>query len=324
MAVDPALARRTITRALEAFLRRTHVRKVHFAQASVAPPALAYVTSFPRLSVPLAGRHPMEIAQDARSVRIAPGRGDVVFVGRNSWNKPDWSVAVKVLTFLFGKKQIGISLVAHDGRRDEPTAALKTAVNPRESLAESVLSALTALAAAPRAERTAPLGGRSPAPDRSTAALDRRITSRGRPTTARGPRTTPLDRLLAEALLHACLQLLAAPAAPQLRKAMRTYETLCLYVQENFSSPISRDSAARNFGLTPNHVSRLFRREGQMRFSDYVTRVRIDRAKFMLKEYSSPLKEIAAHCGYQDVAYFCRVFRRITKVTPTEYRLKGL
>ena len=61
-----------------------------------------------------------------------------------------------------------------------------------------------------------------------------------------------------------------------------------------------------------------------MRFSDYLTLVRIDRAKFMLKEYGSSLKEIAAHCGYHDVAYFCRVFRRITKITPTEYRLKGL
>ncbi len=64
--------------------------------------------------------------------------------------------------------------------------------------------------------------------------------------------------------------------------------------------------------------------EERITSEDYLTLVRIDRAKFMLKEYGSSLKEVAANCGFHDVAYFCRVFRRITKVTPTTYRLNGL
>src|SRR5262249_23558346 len=133
-----------------------------------------------------------------------------------------------------------------------------------------------------------------------------------------------LNGLLPVSLLHPCLQLLISPAPPHPRKAAHTYEAVCLYVQENFQNQITRESVAKNFALTPNHISRLFRHEGCMGFSDYLTLVRIDRAKFMLKEYGSPLKEIAANCGYRDVAYFCRVFRRITKITPTEYRLEGL
>jgi AraC-like DNA-binding protein len=176
--------------------------------------------------------------------------------------------------------------VRHDGRSDEPAAALKTTLSPIDSLAESVLSSLASIAGQPR--------------------------------------TSPLDRLLTESLLHACLQLLESPPAPHPRKAQRTYESICLYIQENFQNPLTRASIARTFGVAPNHVSRLFRREGSMRFSDYLTLVRIDRAKFMLKEYGSPLKEIAANCGYHDVAYFCRMFRRMTKITPTEYRLNGL
>ena len=116
MAAHHAAARRTIARELETFLHHTRIRKVHFAQATVAPPPLAYVTNFPRLSVPLTGKHPMELAQQARPVRVALVRGQVLFAGGNCWNKPDWSTAVKVLTFLFGKKQIGVSLVMHDGR----------------------------------------------------------------------------------------------------------------------------------------------------------------------------------------------------------------
>lgn len=286
MVMPPATARRTIVHELETFLRRTHIRKVHFARATVAPPPLAYVTSFPRLSVPLSGKHPMEIARDAGPAHITLMRGQAVFAGANCWNKPDWSTAVSVLTLLFGKKQIGVSLVDHDGRTAEPRAALKATLGPPGGVTQSILSALS--------------------------------------TIAPQPRPAPLDRLLAESLLHACLQALRSPAAPHPRKAARTYETLCLYVQENFQNALTRESVAHSLGLSPNHVSRIFRREGCLRFNDYVTLVRIDRAKFMLKEYGSSLKEIAAHCGYQDVAYFCRVFRRVTKVTPTEYRLKGL
>jgi len=61
-----------------------------------------------------------------------------------------------------------------------------------------------------------------------------------------------------------------------------------------------------------------------MRFNDYLNLVRVNRAKFMLQNYSMTLKEIAANCCYTDTAYFCRVFKKISKVTPTEYRTRSL
>lgn len=226
----------------------------------------------------------MEIAVDHAVTRVLLKRGATVFVGAHCWNRPNWSTPAKVLTFLFGKKQIGVSLVSHDGRREEPVSALKATLGPIEGVIQHLLAGLGALAQRANPE---PPGG-----------------------------------LVCEALMHAILHVLDAPADTTPRKAAHTFEGLCLYVQEQFQNPISRESVARNFGLTPNHVSRLFRREGRMRFSDYLTLVRIERAKFMLKEYASPLKEIAASCGFQDVAYFCRVFRRVVHTTPTDFRLK--
>lgn len=277
-----AAAREEISRALASFLRKLHVRAAYFAHATAAPPPLAYVTSFPRLSLVLSGRQFMEIASGSGTNRICLKRGDAIFVGRNCWNKPDWSAPVTVLTLLFGKTQIGASLVAHDGRRAEPPAALKTTISPFEGLAQHVLGALMMLSVEVR--------------------------------------PAPLDRMLIESMLHACARLLTSPAPQHIRKAARTFEALCLYVQENFQKPMTRASAARTFGLTPNHVSRLFRGQGGMGFNDYVTLVRMERAKFMLREYNSPLKEIASGCGYADLAYFCRVFRKLTGQTPTEYR----
>lgn len=280
-----ASPRRMIVRQLAAFLRGTAIRKVHFAHDTVAPPPLAYVTNFPRLSVPLEGDYSMLVARQANAVRIVPVRGQVVYAGANCWDKPDWAAPVRVLTFLFGRRQVGVSLVDHDGQTSEPRTAIKTTLGPPGDLTLSLLDALTSLATQAR--------------------------------------TSPLDCLLATSLLHACLRLLRNPVPPP-RKAHLTYETLCLHVQENFQNELTRESVARSLGLSPNHVSRVFHREGGTRFNDYVTAVRIERAKFMLKEYGSSLKEIAAHCGFRDVAYFCRVFRRVCKMTPTEYRLKSL
>jgi AraC-like DNA-binding protein len=274
---------RVIVHELEEYVRQTRVRHVHFGDGTTVPPPLAYVTNFPRLSLPLAGCHTMEIARNGRTETIKPVRGHAVFVPDHAWNKPDWTGRVDVLTFLFGVKQIGISLVRHKGGSQVPPTALKASVQGGYDVpTHSILATLMVLAA----------------------------------DHAKGP----LARLSTDSLLHACLRLLKSPQKQRPRKAIRTYESICLYVQENFHGPITRESVAHHFGLAPNHVSRLFRKEGFMRFNDYLNLVRVNRAKFMLQNYSMTLKEIAASCCYSDAAYFCRVFKKVCKVTPTEYR----
>jgi len=277
------LATRIITAKLEQFLLRERVRRVYFAEDSAPPPVLAYVTHFPRLYLPLAGSHVLDVAQNAVSTTIRTVRGQALFVPENAWDKPEWSGPIEVLTFLFGAKHFGISLAQHKGRSEAPVNAIKTHIHGAyDGLTHSILAALTAFAA-----------------DRSQG---------------------PLDRLLIEALLHSCLRLFRAPSLERPRKAIRTYESICLYMQENFQVALTRESVAEHFGLAPNHVSRLFRREGQIRFNDYLNSIRMNRAKFMLRNYSLTLKEIAANCGYNDIAYFCRMFKKMNNETPTQYR----
>ena len=279
-------ANRILIRELENYLRATRIRRIHFGDETTVPPPLAYVTNFPRLSVPLAGCHTMEIAHSGRTETIKPVRGHAVFIPDHAWNKPDWSGRVDVLTFLFGVKQIGVSLVRHKGGTQVPSSAVKASVHGGYDVpTHSILAALMVLAA-----------------DQDKGAL---------------------PSLLTESLLHAFLRLLKSPQKRGPRKAIRTYESICLYVQENFQSPITRESIARHFDLAPNHVSRLFRKEGFMRFNDYLNLVRVNRAKFMLQNYGMTLKEIAASCCYSDTAYFCRVFKKTCKVTPTEYRTQS-
>ncbi len=154
--------------------------------------------------------------------------------------RPTWEKPVRVFHFLFGKRQIGISLVGHGGKAD-----------PRETISKIHF---------PNAA-SGPLGD-----------LLRSLE------TIRGWQR-PLQPYL-ETLIACCREMLAEAAARPPRKAIHTFEAVCLYVQENFSFPITRDSVARHFAIAPNHVSRLFQQQGLMRFNDYLTRVRIDRAKF--------------------------------------------
>jgi AraC-like DNA-binding protein len=97
-------------------------------------------------------------------------------------------------------------------------------------------------------------------------------------------------------------------------------ESVCVYLQNHYQYDINRDSVARQFNITPNHLSHLFRIHGSMTFSSYLTHVRMDRAKHLLRSYNLKLDEITVRCGYRDTPYFCRVFKRFTKVTPAEYR----
>ena len=100
------------------------------------------------------------------------------------------------------------------------------------------------------------------------------------------------------------------------------FHDICAYIQENFQRDISRSSVAKYFDISPNHLSRLFKTNGYMRFCDYINYVRINRAKFLLKNYDLSLSQIAKRCGYNDVVYFCRIFKKITKRTPKQYQFQ--
>jgi AraC-like DNA-binding protein len=277
-------ASKAIARELEVFLNRGGVGQVYMAGGSSSPPQLAYLVNFPRLSVILSGEDPMEIEQQGQIGTFRVKRGEAVFVPANCWNKPAWARRVKVLTFLFGKRQTGVSLVTQQRKDETPTALKSHFHRPMDGPLPGILDALINL------------------PATST--------------------NTPVDRLLVDALLYTCLRMLKEPPGHSGGKADKTFQNICLYLQENFQFPLTRDSVAEHFRLSPNHVSRLFRSEGLMKFTDYLTWVRLDRAKYLLRHHDRTLAEVASSCGFSEIGYFCRVFKRKTKLTPTAYRLQ--
>src|SRR6185369_3623896 len=110
------------------------------------------------------------------------------------------------------------------------------------------------------------------------------------------------------------------PPVAALHPAKMLLEDVCAYLQGHYQYDISRDSVAHEFGISPNYLSRIFQVQRHMTFSGYLMHVRTDRAKHLLRRYDLKLDDVAARCGYRDTAYFCRVFKKLAKVTPAEYR----
>ncbi|EGU29908.1 AraC family transcriptional regulator [Vibrio scophthalmi] len=94
-----------------------------------------------------------------------------------------------------------------------------------------------------------------------------------------------------------------------------------LYIDQNLASIITESETARFFGYSSSYFSKLFYRHFGRTFKAYVTHARIRQAKRLLAEQKqSKITHIAYCCGFNDVAYFSKVFKKKTGTTPAAYR----
>ena len=92
------------------------------------------------------------------------------------------------------------------------------------------------------------------------------------------------------------------------------------YLHENFAEPPGLNELAKAVGIHPTHLARVFRQFEHCTVGDYVREVRIDYARQRILGSNEPLVEIAVAAGFADQAHFTRSFKRITDLTPTEFR----
>lgn len=92
------------------------------------------------------------------------------------------------------------------------------------------------------------------------------------------------------------------------------------YMQEHFQRDISLDDVSREVNISPYYFSKLFKEEAGENFIDYLTGLRIERAKELLGSSARSIKEISYLVGYTDPNYFSRIFKKQTQQSPREYR----
>lgn len=93
------------------------------------------------------------------------------------------------------------------------------------------------------------------------------------------------------------------------------------YIENHYMYDISMQDAARAMNYSEAYFSRLFKQCFQKNFTAYLTEFRVEEAKRRLQEPTVNVKAIGKAVGYGDSNYFAKVFKRITGVSPTEYRL---
>ncbi len=95
------------------------------------------------------------------------------------------------------------------------------------------------------------------------------------------------------------------------------------YILEHYDTDISLDDVSREVNISPYYFSKLFKEESGENFIEYLTRIRVEKAKLLLKEGDLSVKEISSRVGYSDPNYFSRLFKKQTEMTPREYRESG-
>ncbi|HBE76717.1 MAG TPA: hypothetical protein DDW65_02885 [Firmicutes bacterium] len=97
-------------------------------------------------------------------------------------------------------------------------------------------------------------------------------------------------------------------------------DTTCQFIAENYARTISVQDIAEYVHLTPNYLSSIFKAEMGVKLVDYLTEVRIERAKKLLNTTTARIYEIAEAVGFPNDSYFGTVFKRHVGVTPAEFR----
>ncbi|KIL40699.1 hypothetical protein SD70_11465 [Gordoniibacillus kamchatkensis] len=92
------------------------------------------------------------------------------------------------------------------------------------------------------------------------------------------------------------------------------------YVYQHLDRKISLEDAAAHLHLHPSYLSRLFKRETGENFVEYVTRMKMDKAKELLENTDKTVEDIAEMLGYDNKNYFGKLFKAHTGTVPNTFR----
>lgn len=117
-------------------------------------------------------------------------------------------------------------------------------------------------------------------------------------------------------IINPFIQELESRSDVQLKKVV---ETAMIYLQNHYMKDISLDSCADHTGVNAVALSKSFKQVTGTNFIDYLTELRMEKAKELLRETEQKINDVAVKVGYQH-SYFNRIFKKHVGVTPSHYR----
>lgn len=103
-------------------------------------------------------------------------------------------------------------------------------------------------------------------------------------------------------------------------KYLERFNTLFKYIEKHYNEKITISHCAKMLNITDSHFCHLIKIITGKTLSNYVNYIRFLKAKTLLKSTDMSITEIALATGFNDIAYFTRIFRRLSNTSPSEYR----
>jgi AraC-like DNA-binding protein len=92
------------------------------------------------------------------------------------------------------------------------------------------------------------------------------------------------------------------------------------FIKENYQATITLQQLADMHFISPEHLSRTFKKETNFGFNEFISLVRLQKAEFFLKEHPEmSISEVAYACGFNDSNYFSDKFKRTYGISPLRY-----
>jgi YesN/AraC family two-component response regulator len=94
------------------------------------------------------------------------------------------------------------------------------------------------------------------------------------------------------------------------------------YTDFHYAEPLTLAFFAERCHVTKSYLSSLFKKETGGNLTDYIHSVRISHSLFLLNSTQMPIHIVAANCGYNDINYFIKLFKRLNGISPKQYRIQ--
>lgn len=94
------------------------------------------------------------------------------------------------------------------------------------------------------------------------------------------------------------------------------------YLEKNYTEKINLMKLSKQTGFSPNYLHKVFTETMEFTPNEYLTRLRLNKAKELLVKTSIPIYEAALQCGFENVPYFSYVFKKNMGMSPAEFRRK--
>lgn len=255
------------------------------ANGNAQAPAMAYHLHVPRIELTIKGALSMLLPKGVdRIVKYERPVGTITYIPANSWNSPQWESPVICMSVVFWKQDVGFSISNWDGTQFKEVEKYNLQ-NSSSTVRDRLLELAESLAWS----------------QDSTSETFAHIVY-----------------ALINDLLYQITDGLNNPRGP-----FSLLDEIKSHIDSHYHMDISRESVAETFNISPGYLSRLFSKESDVKFNEYLKLARISRSKALLTNTNLKINEVSEKCGFTDTNYFCKVFRDINDCTPLEYRRKN-